>query len=128
LSQVRYDVHSPICSLIKSVTDASFVLLTAVYPTGVVSSSILSTAQAAALTARLQKLLAAAPVLADIEAGFAGLVRSTFAATMFEAGSFTVDSVYAAPTCTVTLNGITDPAHVAVALPFSTSSPAIGAP
>jgi hypothetical protein len=128
MAQTTVVVDDPNCFIIKNATDASFVLLTASFTTGVVTSSKLSTRAVTVLTERLQDILSKAPVLADIEAGFAGLVRSLFTAVMFEAGTFNVASTYAAPTCTVTLSGLGDPCHLGIAIPMSTSSPLLGNP
>jgi len=121
-------IHNPIAFLVKNTTDASFVLLTANFTTEVVASSILPARAVEVLQQRLQAALAAAPVKADVENGFAGLVRSLLTAVMFESGSFTATVSYAAPVATFTLGGLGDPSHIGISVPMSTSSPLIGNP
>ena len=128
MGQTLIIINDPICEVIKDVTDATFDLLTANYPTGVVTSAQLSPLAVKTLTEHLQRVISAAPVIADIEAGFAGLVRSLLTTIMFEAGAFTNTVTYAAPTATMTLAGLVSPSHIGVSVPMSTSSPVIGQP
>lgn len=128
MSQTLITVGSGIAYIIKNVTSSSFVLLTANFTTGVVSSSILPSGVTTELTRRLQQLLAAVPVKADVENGFAGMVRSLVVPQMMESGSFSAVVTYVAPTATYTMSSLADPSHLAITIPQSTSAPFIGNP
>lgn len=114
--------------VIKSVTDASFTLLTADFTTGVVTSSILPSWVCEEMTRRIQKVFSIVPVKADLENGFDGLVLSLVEAIMFEnTGGFQAAVTYSAPTATYTLSGLTDPCHIGISFPLSSSPPFLGA-
>lgn len=128
MPQTLVTLNSPISFLIQSTGDASFPLLTADFASGEVSSTVLPELATDFLTKRIQAIFAAVPVKADLEDGFAGLVNALVSATLLQDGTLEQEAVYAAPTTTLTLSGVTDPATIAITIPYSTSASLVGAP
>ena len=99
-------IDEPISYLIKATGETDYILLTADFMTGIVTSAVLPPVATGYLTGRLQEIMSKIPVIADLEAGFAGLIRSLVSIRQVEAGS---------PV-------LADPSHVECGAPMSTSS------
>ena len=103
MPQLTIVANSPIATIVKSTVDDSFVLFTADFATGAVSSAVLPVGVTDYLADRLRQAMTALPSLPDT--AFPGLVRSLASVRQVEAGAT-----------------LANPAHILVSIPMSSSS------